>query len=118
MSSAACRIRCRVAALAPGTSRITVDTSAVETPTLAATSASVGRRSRPGCGGSAMPRPYPMKPITFYKRVLTPGSSLHHAGSITFYKHGPIDTEEQHAQGLGKVREAVCRWHISWSVAV
>src|SRR5664279_2778350 len=21
-------------------------------------------------------------------------------------------------QGLGKVREAVCRWHISWSVAV
>src|SRR5664279_1274235 len=100
MSSAACRIRCRVAALAPGTSRITVDTSAVETPTLAATSASVGRRSRPGCGGSAMPRLYPMKPITFYKRVLTPGSSLYHAEYITFYKHGPIDTEEQHAACL------------------
>ncbi len=39
--------RSRVAALAPGASRMTIDTSAVETPARAATSARVVRRSMP-----------------------------------------------------------------------
>jgi hypothetical protein len=41
---AARRIRWRVAALGPGASRMTIETSVVDTPTCAATSANVGRR--------------------------------------------------------------------------